>query len=111
MMGGRDHWAVAVLRPDASIHLESHDIGSSRRRWLDKPGLRGILALGQALSIGVRALTISANQSVPEEEKLSPKQIGFSMVFAFTLFTAGVVNSPLLGFLVSPPTVFSHLCR
>ena len=26
MMRGRDHWAVAVRRPDQTIHLESHEI-------------------------------------------------------------------------------------
>ncbi len=76
MMRGRDHWAVAVRRPDASVHVESHDIDSVATRFplLAKPGLRGVLALGQALSIGVRALTISANQSVEQQDQLSPKQ-------------------------------------
>ena len=65
MMRGRDHWAIAVRRPDQTIHIESHDIKSvgDRVRILRKPFLRGVIALGQALSIGLRALTISANQS------------------------------------------------
>ena len=60
MMRGRDHWAVAVRRPDHSIHVESHEIDSIARRHpiLAKPGFRGVIALGQALSIGVKALTI-----------------------------------------------------
>ena len=99
MMRGRDHWAVAVRRPDESIHVESHAIRSVARRFplLDKPGLRGVLALGQALSIGVRALTISANQSVEEEEQLSARQMGLSMVMAFVLFTAVFVVGPYVG--------------
>ena len=57
MMRGRGHWAVAVRRPDQSVHIESHEVRSIARRFplLAKPGLRGILALGQALSIGTRA--------------------------------------------------------
>jgi uncharacterized protein YqhQ len=100
MMRGRDHWAVAVRRPDRSIHVESHEIRSVGRRvrFLTKPGLRGVLALGQALSIGVRALTISANQSVEEEDQLSAKQMGLSMVLAFILFTAVFVVGPYIGF-------------
>src|SRR2546426_4639173 len=78
MMRGRDVWAIAVRRPDSAIHLESHDIDSVARRhpWLAKPGLRGIIALGQALSIGVRALQVSAEQATPEQERLSSRQMG-----------------------------------
>jgi uncharacterized protein YqhQ len=100
MMRGRDHWAVAVRRPDQSIHIESHQIKSIAQRYpfLRKPGIRGILALGQALSIGVRALTISANQSVEDDNKLTPRQMGFSMVLAFVLFTTVFIALPYLGF-------------
>jgi uncharacterized protein YqhQ len=100
MMRGRHHWAVAVRRPDSRLHVESHEVRSigKRFRFLNVPGLRGVLALGQALSIGVRALTISANQSVEEEEKLTPKQMGVSMVVAFVLFTAIFVVGPYVGF-------------
>jgi uncharacterized protein YqhQ len=100
MMRGRDHWAVAVRRPDHSIHVESHDIDSIARRHpiLAKPGLRGVIALGQALSIGVKALTISANQSVEDEERLTPRQMGFSMALAFVVFIGVFVIGPYLGF-------------
>jgi uncharacterized protein YqhQ len=100
MMRGRDHWAVAVRRPDQSIHIESHQIRSIAQRYpiLRKPGIRGILALGQALSIGVRALTISANQSVEDDKKLTPRQMGLSMVLAFVLFTTVFIALPYLGF-------------
>src|SRR5205807_10571719 len=69
MMRGREHWAIAVRRPDQDIHLESHRIGSASRRYriLRWPGFRGVIALGQALSIGIRALTIPAYQAMPEE--------------------------------------------
>lgn len=105
MMRGRDVWAVAVRRPDASIHLESHRIGSIAERWpiLRKPGLRGIIALGQALRIGVKALTISANQSVEEEEKLTPRQMAVSMVIAFTVF--------IVVFIVGPAVLFRYAQR
>ena len=51
MMRGRDHWAIAVRRPDQTVHLESHDIDSVVRRFpfLGRPGLRGVIALGQAV--------------------------------------------------------------
>jgi uncharacterized protein YqhQ len=113
MMRGRDHWAVAVRRPDRSIHVESHEVRSIAGRYpfLAKPGLRGVLALGQALSIGVRALTISANQSVEEEEKLTPRQMAGSMVVAFTLFTLLFVIGPYLGFRFLNKSVSSSVAR
>jgi len=54
MMRGRDHWALAVRTPDEGIHVESHDIDSAAARHpiLRKPGLRGVMVLGQSLSIG-----------------------------------------------------------
>ncbi|HMC37672.1 MAG TPA: hypothetical protein VKK30_07360, partial [Actinomycetota bacterium] len=84
MMRGRDHWAIAVRRPDQTVHLESHDIDSVVRRFpfLGRPGLRGVIALGQAVSIGVRALSISANQSVRDEERLTARQMAISVAVA-----------------------------
>jgi uncharacterized protein YqhQ len=113
MMRGRAHWAVAVRRPDQSIHLESHQIRSIAKRFpiLAKPGLRGVLALGQALSIGVRALTISANQSVEEEEQLTSKQMAGSMVLAFVLFAGVFIAGPYIGFRFLRSSVSSSLLR
>jgi uncharacterized protein YqhQ len=100
MMRGRDHWAIAVRRPDEKIHVESHHIKSigDRVRILRKPFLRGVIALGQALTIGLRALTISANQSVEEEHKLTTGQMAVSMTLAFVIFTAVFIIGPFLGF-------------
>jgi uncharacterized protein YqhQ len=113
MMRGRDHWAIAVRQPDHTIHLESHGIRSIGQRYpfLMKPGLRGVLALGQALSIGVRALTVSANRSVEEEQKLTRGQMIVSMVFAFALFTGVFVVGPFIGFRAFRHSVTSSFVR
>jgi len=100
MMRGAAHWAVAVRRPSGDIHVESHDIDSIARRHplLAKPFLRGIIVLGQSMSIGMRALSIAANQSSEEEEQVSSKQMGFSLALALVLFVAVFVAGPALLF-------------
>jgi uncharacterized protein YqhQ len=101
MMRGPDHWAVAVRRPDGAIHVESHQIDSIVKRvpLLGKPFLRGIIVLGQSLAIGMRALLISANRSVGDDEQLTPVQVGISLVVALVLFV-GI-------FIVGPTTLFA----
>jgi uncharacterized protein YqhQ len=100
MMRGRDVWVVAVRKPDGSVHVENHDIDSvaKRHKVLTKPLLRGIIALGQALSIGFRALSISARESAPEEEQLSSRQMGFSMAIAVVIFVAIFIVVPAVAF-------------
>jgi uncharacterized protein YqhQ len=101
MMRGPDHWAVAVRRPDGDLHVESHEIRSIAQRhptW-KRPGLRGIVVLGQSLAIGVRALMIATNESLEEEERLTRRQVGVSLAIAATLFV-GV-------FILGPTTLFT----
>jgi uncharacterized protein YqhQ len=100
MMRGREVWAVAVRRPDRSIHVESHDVHSIAQRFriLRKPFFRGIIALGQALGIGIKALSISANESSPEDVHLSSRQMAMSMVVAVVLFVGIFVVGPAIAF-------------
>ncbi|MGH2692444.1 MAG: DUF1385 domain-containing protein [Actinomycetota bacterium] len=104
MMRGRDHWAVAVRKPVGDMHIEGHEIDSIAKRYraFRWPGLRGVIALGQALSIGIKALTISANQSAEEEEKLTPRQMAISMAIALVVF---------IGIFVVFPAVVSNFAK
>jgi uncharacterized protein YqhQ len=104
MMRGRDHWAIAVRKPSGDMHIEGHGIESIAKRYriFRVPGLRGIIALGQALGIGIKALTISANQSAEEEEKLTPRQMAFSMTIALVIF---------IGIFVVFPAVVSNFAK
>jgi uncharacterized protein YqhQ len=101
MMRGAGFWAIAVRRPDATIHVESHEIDSIVLRFplLGKPFFRGIIVLGQSLAIGMRALMVSANQSLEEEERLTPRQVALSIVLALALFI-GI-------FIIGPTTLFA----
>jgi len=105
MMRGRDVWAVVVRRPAGDLHVESHEIDSVAKRHplLAKPLLRGVIALGQALAIGYRALSVSARESVEADERLSSRQMGLSMAIA------GVVFIGL--FIVLPAATFGWIGR
>jgi uncharacterized protein YqhQ len=100
MMRGARHWAVAVRRPAGDVHVESHHIESvaDRHPILRKPGLRGVIVLGQSLAIGVRALMIAANQSVEDEEQLTKRQVGVSLAVAMIFFVAIFILGPTLAF-------------
>jgi len=100
MMRGRDVWAVAVRKPSGDLHIESHEIRSVAKRHpsLAKPFLRGVIALGQALAIGFRALSISARESAAEEEQLSSRQMALSMVIAVVIFLGLFIVVPAVTF-------------
>jgi uncharacterized protein YqhQ len=70
MMRGPGNWAVAVRTPNGTIAQVSKPIDSamSRHRVLRLPILRGVMALGESLAIGFRALAISANYAAQEEK-------------------------------------------
>jgi uncharacterized protein YqhQ len=71
MMRGVDWWSLAVRRPDASIGLHEYPLTSYMKKYpvLKLPVLRGMVALFESLVIGVRALTVSANESLGEVEQ------------------------------------------
>lgn len=62
MMRTPGRWAVAVRRPDGGIHTEAHAVDSflSRHPALARTPLRGPLVLAEAMSVGMRALHVSA---------------------------------------------------
>src|SRR5207245_1307266 len=99
MMRGKDTWAIAVRRPTSEIYVEQNPVRglSAKYPLFRKPIFRGVAALGEAMSIGVRALTISANQALEEEERLSSKQMALSMGIAFAFFTLLFIVAPALG--------------
>jgi uncharacterized protein YqhQ len=85
MMRGVEHWSLAVRRPDDSIGIHDFPLVSWMKRWpvLKIPVVRGVVALVESLVIGVRALTMSANESLgEEEEELSKKEIGVTLIVA-----------------------------
>jgi len=99
MMRGARCWAVAVRRPSGEIYVERHatsDLPIRKPIWA-KPMFRGNFALADALTIGTKALSISTNQALEEEEQLSSKQMGGSMILALVLFVGVFIVLPNFG--------------
>jgi uncharacterized protein YqhQ len=112
MMRGVSTWAVAVRKPvpegadpsGGEIEIVSEPLVSwtKRHRVLRWPVIRGVVALAESLKIGFKALGISANAQIPEEEE--KQQIGggawaatiaLSLALAIGLFfilPAGLTN-------------------
>ncbi|MEE9178912.1 MAG: DUF1385 domain-containing protein [Acidimicrobiia bacterium] len=85
-------WSVAVRQPDGQIIVRRDELVrlSERNRWARVPLVRGIMVLGESLSLGFKALSWSAQKATDEEEEpLTGAQIGWTMTFALTFF-AGV---------------------
>jgi uncharacterized protein YqhQ len=71
MMRGVSTWAVAVRKPDGEIGVTSFPLVSwtKRHRAFRWPVIRGVIALVESLNIGFKALNMSANAQLPEEEE------------------------------------------
>src|ERR671938_700865 len=105
MMRGPSNWAVAVRKPDGNIAQVSKPIVSPMtRHWLLRlPVVRGVLALGESLAIGFRALAISANYAAQEEgdEEVSTELTRGQLIFAFAI----AIGFALLLFKVGPALI------
>jgi uncharacterized protein YqhQ len=99
MMRGPASWSVACRRPDQTIAVERHDLPTlaERHPWLKKPLARGVLVLVESLQIGIKALMISANHALEEEEQLSDKQLGWTLTVSIVMFSAIFIMLPVLG--------------
>src|SRR5262249_30168677 len=97
MMRGEASWAVAVRTEGGAIDVQVHDAPRWSERYRSIPIVRGVASLVESLSLGMKALTWSANRQVPEEEQLSGKAMGVSMAIAFVLFAGVFILIPALG--------------
>jgi uncharacterized protein YqhQ len=78
MMRGISTWAVAVRNPEGQVELSSEPLvpWAKRHRLWRVPVIRGVVALGESLKIGFRALAISANAQLEEDEEGEKEEIG-----------------------------------
>ncbi len=99
MMRGKRHWALAVRRPDGDISVRSEPLDPLADRYpiLKWPILRGIIALWESMSLGIRTLAISANESMGEEdEEVSKGEMALSLGIGIVIAVALFVVLPLV---------------
>ena len=103
MMRTPSSWSVAVRRPDGGVSCISNPVSSpaSRRSWLRLPVIRGVVALVESLTIGFRALAVSANVASAEEGEdgeVSSELTRGQLIFAFAM----AIGFTVIVFKVSP---------
>ncbi|MGZ4359776.1 MAG: DUF1385 domain-containing protein, partial [Gaiellaceae bacterium] len=100
MMRGPSFWAVAVRKPDGDVAEVWHPITSVMKRHalFRLPLIRGVIALGESLAIGFRALSISTHYAVDDPDSEERVELGrgaiigmfaFAIVFALAIFKVG----------------------
>jgi uncharacterized protein YqhQ len=110
MMRSPSNWAVAVRTPEGDITEVIRAIESpmKRRRIWRLPIVRGIIALGESLAIGFKALAISANVMTQERDENGEikTQIGRAqLIFSFAI----AIGFALMLFKVGPALLTSWL--
>src|SRR5271156_3788312 len=68
MMRSPHAWGIAVRKPSGEIvtHSEPLERPSEQHKWMGWPVIRGVMTLGQAMTLGFRALKFSANAALEE---------------------------------------------
>ena len=108
MMRTPSNWAVAVRKPDGEIAQVCRVIASpmAKRRIYRLPVIRGVIALGESLAIGFRALAISANYAAQTEDDEEDFELSRGqLIFAFAI----AIGFALALFKVGPALITSRL--
>ncbi len=90
MMRGKNAVAIAMRNPDGKIVFHVEKLAKIYKSRIVKiPLLRGLVLLWDALGLGMRALTVSANLQSGEDEKLEGAALYMSITLSL-LFSVGL---------------------
>ncbi len=90
MMRGKKAAAIAMRAPDGEIIIHKEELNKIyQSRIMQIPFLRGLIGLYDALILGMKALTISANIQTGEDEKIEGSAL--FLTFALSMSIAVVV--------------------
>jgi len=87
MMRGPKLVSTAVREPSGQISVKVDLVSSLSDRYpiLKKPMLRGVIALGESLVLGLKSLSYSAQKAGDEDEQLSDKELVMTILFSLGL--------------------------
>lgn len=87
MMRGPGLVATAVREPSGEISVKAETVSSIAERYpiLKQPMLRGVVALGESLVLGLKSLSYSAQKAGEEDEALSDREIVLTMLLSLGL--------------------------
>src|SRR5256714_8887517 len=108
MMRGPSNWAVAVRKPDGDIAQVHQPIASPMARHFifRLPVVRGVIALGESLAVGFRALAISADYAAAQEEGQEGEEVRTELTRAQLIFAFAIaIGFAVLLFKVSPALI------
>jgi len=102
MMRGRDYLAVAVRKTNGEIVLKKDSVGSITKKYpfLKTPFIRGVVALCESFTVGMKTLMFSADQFMEEEDGaagLKPWESTLMIVVALAMTVLLFVVLPLFG--------------
>ncbi len=119
LMKGKDNYSIGLLKSDNSVKIISNKYKSfaSKGKFFRLPFIRGVVNLLETMIIGIKALLLSADEAIPEEEKKEEeteqkasqeKENGFSNLtiflalltsFAFAIGAFGLLPDFIVSFL------------
>jgi uncharacterized protein YqhQ len=113
MMRSPSNWALAVRKPNGVIAEVTFPITSpmARHRLFRLPIVRGVIALGESLAIGFRALAISANYAAQEgseegeDGEVATELSRGAIIFAFAI----AIGFAVMLFKVTPALITNWL--
>jgi uncharacterized protein YqhQ len=99
LMRSPNFWGMAVRTPAGQVDVQAEPFRSitKRSKLFRLPVIRGFLSLSETLWLGMKALTLSTNIALGEEEDFSKKEIAVTMLFGLALAFSLFLAAPVLG--------------
>jgi uncharacterized protein YqhQ len=96
LMKGPEHWGLAVREPDGNLWSSSWRGSAWLKRGAWKwPVIRGFASMVEMMRIGMRALSISAERALGEEESFSVVELIVSVAIAILLVAGLFIALPV----------------
>lgn len=96
LMKGPEHWGLVVREPGGGLWSKAW-LGSP---WLKRgawkwPVIRGFASMVDMMKVGIRALSISAERALGEEDSFSPVEMALSIAFALLMVVGLFIALPV----------------